>query len=76
MDRVVLGGRWILGDIAGVGFSPRPEFYSYDEHGARATRTLIVLSPAFLEATFVQPEWASALRKDPTGMGRKLILDA
>jgi TIR domain-containing protein len=38
-----------------------------------AHHTIAVLSPAFLEATFVQPEWAAALRQDPTGMGRKII---
>jgi len=40
---------------------------------ARARHTIAVISPAFLEASFVQPEWASAFRTDPTGMGRKLI---
>ena len=39
----------------------------------RAHRTVAVLSPAFLEAAFVQPEWAAALRQDPTGVGRKII---
>ena len=39
----------------------------------RAHRTVAVLSQAFLEAAFVQPEWAAALRQDPTGVGRKII---
>lgn len=54
-------------------FRPGHNFILMMNMATRATRTLIVLSPAFLEATFVQPEWASALRQDPTGMGRKLI---
>ena len=54
-------------------FRPGHNFILMMNMAARATRTLVVLSPAFLEATFVQPEWASALRQDPTGMGRKLI---
>jgi len=54
-------------------FRPGQNFILMMSMATRATRTLIVLSPAFLEATFVQPEWASALRKDPTAMGRKLI---
>jgi hypothetical protein len=39
----------------------------------RAHHTIAIISPTFLEASYVQPEWASALRSDPTGMGRKLI---
>jgi len=36
-------------------------------------RTILVLSPAFLEAIFTQPEWAQAFRRDPTGEKRILI---
>ena len=38
-----------------------------------ASATVAVLSPAFLEAALSQPEWAAALRQDPTGVGRKII---
>lgn len=30
-------------------------------------RTIAVLSPDYLKATFTQPEWAAAFRQDPTG---------
>lgn len=30
-------------------------------------RTIIVLSPHYVEAMFTQPEWADAFRRDPTG---------
>src|SRR5947209_10402430 len=32
-----------------------------------AKRTIAVLSPDYLDALYTQPEWAEALRKDPTG---------
>ena len=54
-------------------FRPGNNFPLMMNTAARAARTLIVLSPDFLEATFVQTEWANALRLDPTGMGRRLI---
>ncbi len=38
-----------------------------------ARRTLAVLSPAFLEANYVQPEWAAAFAADAQGLDRKLI---
>lgn len=38
--------------------------------GPRAQRTVIVLSPRFLEAEYPPPEWAAAFTKDPTGAQR------
>lgn len=38
-----------------------------------ADKTIVVLSQAFLDADFTQPEWAAAFASDPTGIGRKLI---
>lgn len=32
-----------------------------------AERTIAVLSPDFLKASFTQPEWAAAFARDPTG---------
>src|SRR5262249_32854676 len=34
---------------------------------ATALRTIVVLSPDFLDSAFTQPEWASAFAQDPTG---------
>ncbi len=44
-----------------------------DDAARRALRTIIVLSPEFLEAAFTRPEWAAAFRGDPSGAKRKLV---
>ncbi len=36
-------------------------------------RTLIVLSPDYLNATSTQPEWATAFMRDPTGQQRTML---
>jgi TIR domain len=36
-------------------------------------QTIVVLSPAYLQAEFTQPEWAAAFVQDPQGKARKLI---
>ena len=36
-------------------------------------RTLLVLSPAYLNSAFAAPEWAAAFASDPTGTRRKLL---
>lgn len=55
-------------------FRPGQNFaLQMDKAMAESERTLVVLSPAFLEAVYVQPEWAAAFRKDPTGVERRLI---
>jgi predicted ATPase len=38
-----------------------------------ATRTIAVLSEAYLKSLFTQPEWAAAFLKDPTGEKRILV---
>lgn len=38
-----------------------------------AQRIIAVLSPAFLEASYTQPEWAAALARDPTGEHGRLL---
>jgi TIR domain len=40
---------------------------------ARATRTIAVLSPAYLASRFTQPEWAAAFANDPTGEKGSLV---
>src|SRR5919206_2874087 len=39
----------------------------------QAKRTIAVLSPSYLAASFPQPEWGSAFAADPTGAERKLL---
>jgi WD40 repeat protein len=38
-----------------------------------AERTVVVLSPDYLDARFTQPEWAAAFAADPTGQKGKLL---
>ncbi len=37
------------------------------ESASQANRTIAVLSQAYLDAAFTQPEWTAAFRQDPTG---------
>ncbi len=39
----------------------------------RSARTIIILSPAFLESEYVIPEWASVLATDPSGDFARLV---
>ena len=71
---------WILEDaghsviIQSWDFRPGHNFVLMMEHATSASnRTIIVLTPAFLEAMYTQGEWAAAFSDDPTGMARKLI---
>jgi tetratricopeptide (TPR) repeat protein len=45
-----------------------------DQAARRARRTLGVLSPRALEASYVRQEWAQRLAGDPTGEQRSLVL--
>lgn len=44
-----------------------------DRAAQEAKRTIAVLSPSYLAASFTQPEWGTAIASDPTGTGRKLV---
>ena len=44
-----------------------------DKAAQQPKRTIAVLSPSYLAASFTKPEWASALAGDPTGVKRKLV---
>ncbi|WP_349305938.1 toll/interleukin-1 receptor domain-containing protein [Pseudofrankia sp. DC12] len=39
----------------------------------RATRTIAILSAAYLDSVYGQQEWQAAQAADPTGFGRKLL---
>lgn len=39
----------------------------------QATRTIMVLSPDYLQSQFASPEWAAAFGQDPQGLERKLV---
>ena len=44
-----------------------------DKAAQQAKRTIAVLSPSYLAASFPQPEWGSAFADDPTAARRKLV---
>lgn len=44
-----------------------------DQAAKCAERTLIVLSPSYLESDYCYVEWAAALRTDPLGKNRRLL---
>ncbi|MFL6136684.1 MAG: toll/interleukin-1 receptor domain-containing protein [Frankiaceae bacterium] len=40
---------------------------------AAANRTILVLSPNYLQSHFAQPEWAAAFAQDPEGQQRRVV---
>jgi tetratricopeptide (TPR) repeat protein len=55
-------------------FAPGSNFVLEMQNAVRvATRTITVLSPAFLQSPYCAAEWAAAFRVDPTGEQRKLV---
>jgi TIR domain len=55
-------------------FRPGHNFVLKMHDAARSARkTIMVLSNAYLEAQYTQPEWAARFASDPTGMQRNLI---
>jgi hypothetical protein len=55
-------------------FPPGSNFVSLmQDAAARARHTIAVLSPAYLEATYTESEWAAAFAQDPRGTQRRLI---
>lgn len=54
-------------------FRPGHNFILMMDRATRARQTVIVLSKAFLEAGYTQPEWARAMADDPQGLQRRLI---
>lgn len=54
-------------------FRPGNNFVLMMDFATRAKHTLLVLSRAFMEAHFTQPEWARALADDPKGLKRRVI---
>ncbi len=55
-------------------FTPGSNFVvEMDRASKLAQRTIAVLSPDYLAATYPQPEWGAAFAEDPQGLKRKLI---
>jgi len=74
---------WIAWQLEAVGyvaviqawdFRPGSNFVLEMQKAAEsAGRTIAILSPDYLQASFPQPEWAAALAADPTGKLRRLL---
>jgi hypothetical protein len=55
-------------------FSAGANFVLEMERATReAKRTIAIISASYLESLFVQPEWATAFARDPTGNSRTLL---
>src|SRR4051794_10697752 len=55
-------------------FRPGGNFVLDIHHATeRATRTIAVLSEAYLSSEYTQPEWAAAFARDPTGTKGALL---
>jgi hypothetical protein len=55
-------------------FGPASNFVlNMHQAASEATKTIAVLSSAYLEAAYTKPEWAAALVQDPEGKQRKLV---
>jgi TIR domain len=74
---------WMAGVIKGAGYEPILDVWHFrsgqnfilrmQEATSQANLTIAVLSEAYLQASYTQPEWAAAFALDPTGKDRQLI---
>jgi hypothetical protein len=75
---------WLLAELDTVGYSGVSQLRDFvagtnfavamDQAARRARRTLGVLSPRALQASYVRQEWAQRLATDPTSEQRALVL--
>ncbi|MBT9317305.1 TIR domain-containing protein [Leptothoe spongobia] len=54
-------------------FRPGGNFILDMQRATEAERTVMVLSDAYLQASYTQPEWAAAFKQDPESEARKLL---
>jgi hypothetical protein len=74
---------WIAWQLEAAGYSTVLQAWDFvpgsnfvlemDKAAQQAKRTIAVLSPSYLAASFPQPEWGSAFAGDPSGAERKLV---
>jgi hypothetical protein len=74
---------WIAWQLEAAGYSTLLQAWDFvpgsnfvlemDKAAQQARRTIAVLSPSYLAASFPQPEWGSAFADDPAGAERKLV---
>jgi TIR domain/Effector-associated domain 7 len=74
---------WIAWQLEEAGFTTVLQAWDFrpggnfviemDKATKEAGRTIAVLSPAYVDATFTRPEWAAAFAQDATGEKRTLV---
>jgi len=74
---------WIAWQLEDAGYTTRLQAWDFrpganfvlemQRAAAEADRTIAVLTPAYLESLFAQPEWAAAFAQDPTGADRRFV---
>jgi hypothetical protein len=74
---------WIAWQLEDIGHSTTLEAWDFrpgdnfilkmQEATTKAERTIIVLSPDYLDSIYKQPEWAAAFGRDPTGQQGTLL---
>src|SRR5512142_1809128 len=80
-DRV--WAEWIAWQLEDAGYSTVIQAWDFrpgsnfvldmQKAAAAAERTIAVLSPDYLKASFTQPEWTAAFAQDPTGAKHTLL---
>lgn len=74
---------WLAWNLEEAGYTTRHQGWDFpagsnfvlemQRAAENSRRTIVVISPAFTESGFVQPEWAAAFAEDPTAKDRRLI---
>ena len=74
---------WIAHALEGAGYSTTVQAWDFrpgsnfvlemQRAAAGADRTVMVLSPDYLESQYASPEWAAAFASDPQGLERRLL---
>jgi hypothetical protein len=74
VDRLVLEERGFSAKIQAWDFAAGSNFVlEMQKAASAASRTLAVLSPAYMRSAFAAPEWAAAFASDPGGLKGSLV---
>jgi hypothetical protein len=74
---------WIAWQLEELGFQTILQAWDFrpgcnfilkmDKAASESERTIVIISPDFVESTYVKPEWSNAFVKDPDGKEGKLL---
>lgn len=74
---------WIAWQLEDAGYHTKIQAWDFkagenfilamQKAATESQRTIVVLSPNFMQAEYTQPEWAAAFAQDPTGQRKQLI---